>query len=65
MFNRSTLAAAFWLNFFAMYWLLLLEVVEPTGWTIGALFFFFLNALICSASRGNTPPKQKGGNGRR
>ena len=41
-----SLATAFWISFFAMYWLLLLEVLEMTAARAASTFFFLLIASI-------------------
>lgn len=48
--NARTLAAAFWASYFAMHWLLLLEVIEPTWQRFGATLFFFLAAALISVN---------------
>lgn len=62
--NSRTLAAAFWANFFALYWLLILGVVKVELRTSAALLLFFIVAAVLSAMHLDTP-KQKGGNGRK
>ena len=64
MFNSRTLAAAFWANLFALYWLYILDVVELDMKGAVAWIFFFAGAMIVSASHLDTP-KRKGGNGRK
>ena len=65
MLNSRTLAAAFWLNFFALYWLYLLGVMElDMKWAV-AWLFFFAGAMVLSATNlVGAPQKRGGGNGR-
>ena len=63
--SGKTLAAAFWLNFFALYWLIILGVVEFDGGKIATLIFFYVSALVLSVAQQDVPPKQKGSNGRK
>jgi len=42
------LAAAFWISYFALHWLLLLEVVETTTATAGMLVIHFAVATLLS-----------------
>lgn len=65
MLNSRTLAATFWLNFFALYWLYILDVVELDTRTAVAWLFFFAGAVMISAAQQDTPQKRRGGNGRK
>jgi hypothetical protein len=46
--DARSLAVVFWASYFAMHWLLLLEVIEPTWQRFGATLFFFLIAVLLS-----------------
>ena len=57
--NARTLAAAFWVSYFTLHWLLLLEVIEPTWPRFGAALYFFLTALLLSIHTAATKEKKK------
>lgn len=74
----KTLATAFWMSFFALYWLMLLDLVELQMKTSVALAFFFVFGALLSvqiagremmvakakaASRRQERPRKVGHNG--
>ena len=44
--GAHALVAAFWLSYFTLHWLLILEVVERTATRAGTALFFFVFAVL-------------------
>jgi hypothetical protein len=48
--SSRALAAAFWVSYFTLHWLLILDVVEFTTARAGAMIFFLVIAILLSIS---------------
>lgn len=46
--NARAIAAAYWISYFAMHWLLILEVIERTAVSTTSAIYFLLRAIINS-----------------